>query len=267
MCLILFSYDTHPFYRVILAANRDEYYNRPTAPAAFLDDSPDVLGGLDLKHYGMWLGITRTGRLAAITNYRDPIADLPHARSRGFLVKEFLLGKESPRRYLQQVKSLGHQYNGFNLLVGDRSELFYYSNRGNRIQKIKPGIHGLSNHLMDTPWPKIAKGKGVLKRLLGSNEKIDTEDIFAMLKDGVFPPDDLLPDTGVDLDWERTLSPLFITSEFYGTRSSSIVLISRGGEVTFMERTFIPEGVVSIEGKTRKFSFRMKGPGRHYTTS
>jgi uncharacterized protein with NRDE domain len=144
--------------------------------------------------------------------------------------------------------------------VGDRTELFYYSNRGNRIQKIKPGTYGLSNHLLDTPWPKIAKGKDTLKRLLENNKKVNPENIFAMLRDGVFPPDDLLPDTGVDLEWERTLSPLFITSEIYGTRSSSIVLIERNGEITFMERTFIPDGGVSRAGKTRKFSFKMRGP-------
>ncbi len=259
MCLILLSYDTHPLYRMVLAANRDEYYRRPTAPAAFLDNAPDILGGLDLKHNGMWLGITRTGRLAAITNYRDPGLDMSNAPSRGFLVKEFLFGKESPQNYLQHIKSVGDQYNGFNLLVGDRTELFYYSNRGNRIQKIKPGTYGLSNHLLDTPWPKIAKGKDTLKRLLENNKKVNPENIFAMLRDGVFPPDDLLPDTGVDLEWERTLSPLFITSEIYGTRSSSIVLIERNGEITFMERTFIPDGGVSKAEKTRKFSFKMLG--------
>ncbi len=259
MCLILLSYDTHPLYRMVLAANRDEYYRRPTAPAAFLDNAPDILGGLDLKHNGMWLGITRTGRLAAITNFRDPGLDISNAPSRGFLVKEFLFGKESPQSYLQEIKSVGDQYNGFNLLVGDRTELFYYSNRGNRIQKIKPGTYGLSNHLLDTPWPKIAKGKDTLKRLLENNKKVNPENIFAMLRDGVFPPDDLLPDTGVDLEWERTLSPLFITSEIYGTRSSSIVLIERNGEITFMERTFIPDNTTTREEKTRKFTFNISG--------
>lgn len=257
MCLILFSYDTHPFYRLVFAANRDEYYNRPTAPVAFLDNAPDVLGGLDLKHNGMWLGITRTGRLAAITNFRDPGLEMTSAPSRGFLVKDFLFGKEAPMTYLQEIKSVGDQYNGFNLLVGDRTELFYYSNRGDRIQKIEPGIYGLSNHFMDTPWPKIVKGKGALKRLLENNEKVDAEDIFAVLKDGAIPPDDLLPDTGVDLDWERTLSPLFISSEIYGTRSSSIVLIERGGEITFIERTFISDDGGSKAENTRKFLVKM----------
>jgi uncharacterized protein with NRDE domain len=252
---------------MVLAANRDEYYNRPTAPVAFLDDAPDVLGGLDLKHKGMWLGITRTGRLAAITNFRDPGSEMPNAPSRGFLVKEFLLGKESPQQYLQQVKSVGGRYNGFNLIVGDPTELFYYSNRGNRIQKIKPGTHGLSNHLMDTPWPKIAKGKGALEGLLGNDEKVDTEDIFAMLEDGVIPPDDQLPDTGVDIDWERTLSPLFITSEIYGTRSSSIVLIEKSGKITFIERTFVADGGLSRAEKTRKFSFEILDPGRNFKGS
>jgi len=146
--------------------------------------------------------------------------------------------------------------------VGDQTEFFYYSNRGDEIQKIKPGIYGLSNHLLDTPWPKTAKGKGALERLLGSNEKINAEEIFSLLVDGAVPPDELLPDTGVDLDWERTLSPLFITSEIYGTRSSSIVLIQRGGETTFMERTFIPDGGLSKAEKTRKISFMIQGAGQ-----
>jgi len=130
----------HQKYRVVLAANRDEYYDRPTAPIAFYDDSPDVLGGRDLKHQGMWLGITRLGRFAAITNYRDPGQNLSDVPSRGFLVRDYLIGKASPINYLEHVKSIGHQYNGYNLLVGDRSELYYYSNRGNNIEKLKPGI-------------------------------------------------------------------------------------------------------------------------------
>jgi uncharacterized protein with NRDE domain len=247
----------HPKYRMVLAANRDEYYNRPTAPIAFHDDSSDVLGGRDLKHHGMWLGITRFGRFSAITNYRDPGRNLSDAPSRGFLVRDFLIGNASPIKYLEHVKSIGHQYNGYNLLVGDRSELYYYSNRGNNIEKLKPGIYGLSNHLMDTPWPKITKGKSDLGKLLNGSEDINPEDIFDILKDGSCPPDSMLPDTGVDLEWERILSPLFITSEIYGTRSSSIIFIERKGEVTFLERTFISDDGVTKEGKTREFRFQM----------
>lgn len=257
MCLILLSYDMHPKYRMVLAANRDEYYNRPTAPISFHDDFPDILGGRDLKHHGMWLGITRFGRFAAITNYRDPGSNISNAPSRGFLVRDFLTGKASPDNYLEHVKSIGHQYNGYNLLVGDRSELYYYSNRGNTVKKLKPGIYGLSNHLMDTPWPKITKGKSDLVKLLNEKENIDPEKIFDLLKDGYRPPDSMLPDTGVDLEWERILSPLFITSEFYGTRSSSIIFIERKGGVTFLERTFVPDGGGSKEEKTRKFTFQM----------
>jgi uncharacterized protein with NRDE domain len=257
MCLILLSYDIHPVYRMVLAANRDEYYDRPTAPLAFPDDSPEILAGRDLKHNGMWLGVTRIGRIAAITNYRDPGLNILNAPSRGFLVRDFLAGDSSPKDYLEHVQSNKDQYNGYNLLVGDRSELFYYSNRGNRIQKLAPGMYGLSNHLLDTPWPKIAKGKSGLENLLNGKGHINPEDIFKLLKDGSYPPDRMLPNTGVGLEWERILSSLFITSEFYGTRSSSIIFIERGGEITFMERTFIPDGGESKAEKTRKYTFRM----------
>ena len=257
MCLILLSYEMHSKYRMVLAANRDEYYNRPTAPIGFHDDASNVLGGQDLKHHGMWLGITRFGRFAAITNYRDPGPNISNAPSRGFLVRDFLTGEASPENYLEHVKSMGHRYNGFNLLVGDRSELYYYSNRGSHIKKLKQGMYGLSNHLMDTPWPKITKGKSDLEKLLNGKKDIDPEDIFDILKDGSCPPDNMLPDTGVDLAWERILSPLFITSEFYGTRSSSIIFIEREGWITFLERTFIPDGGVSREEKTRKIFFKM----------
>jgi uncharacterized protein with NRDE domain len=257
MCLILLSYDVHPIYRMVLAANRDEYYNRPTAPLAFHEDSPEILGGKDLKHHGMWLGVTLGGRIAAITNYRDPESNILNAPSRGFLVRDYLAGHSSPRDYLEYVQSQKDRYNGYNLLVGDRSEFFYYSNRGSRIQKLTSGIYGLSNHLLDTPWPKIERGKEGLGSLLNGKGNVNSEDIFNLLKDGSYPPDRKLPDTGVGLEWERILSPLFITSELYGTRSSSIIFIERVGEVTFMERTFIPDGGISKAEKTRKFTFRV----------
>lgn len=255
MCLILLSYDIHPVYRVVLAANRDEYYDRPTKPLAFWDDISDILAGRDLKRLGVWLGVTRTGRIAAITNYREPFLRLENAPSRGLLVSDFLSGMESPKHYLDNIKAIGHRYNGFNLFVGDRSGLFYYSNKGNTIQKLKPGLYGLSNHLLDTPWPKIEKGKAALGALLEGRDKIDLEDVFHILADRSNPPDDRLPDTGVDRDWERVLSPLFITSPSYGTRSSSVVVMESTGRVIFAERTFEPQQAELSENQTRIFNF------------
>ena len=257
MCLIIFSYDTHPRYRLIFAANRDEYYRRPTAPLCFWDDAPGILAGRDLKRNGTWLGVTRTGRIAAITNFREPGFQIENAPSRGHLVSDFLVSKDSPNTYIEQVKSMGHRYNGFNLFIGDRVELFYYSNRKNHVEKLKSGIYGTSNRFLDTPWPKVAKGKDYLKKLIDNTDKIDDEDLFDILKDSAYPPDSELPDTGIGLSWERMLSPLFITSEFYGTRSSSVVLIERSNRVTFLERTFISDSSLSGAEKTRKYSFKI----------
>jgi len=255
MCLIIFSYNMHPRYRLIFAANRDEYYNRPTAPLCFWDDAPGILAGRDLKRNGTWLGVTRTGRIAAITNFREPDFQIENAPSRGHLISNFLVSKESPKTYIEHVKSMGHKFNGFNLFIGDRAELFYYSNRKNHIEKLKPGLYGVSNRFLDTPWPKVTKAKAALKKLIDNTDKINHEDLFGILKDSAYPPDSELPDTGVGIRWERVLSPLFITSKFYGTRSSSVVLIERSDRVTFLERTFIPDGAVPKEEKTLKYSF------------
>lgn len=255
MCLILLSYDVHPVYRLVLAANRDEYYDRPTAPLAFWNDAPDVLAGRDLKRNGVWLGVTRTGRIAAITNYREPFLRLENAPSRGLLVSDFLTKMKSPEQYLDDIQKTGHLYNGFNLLVGDRSGLFYYSNMGSGIQKITPGLYGLSNHLLDTPWPKIEKGKAALGTLLEETHKIEIEDVFDILTDRSYPADDQLPNTGVDRDWEKVLSPLFISSPTYGTRSSSVVVVERTSRITFAERTFESQQAESSENQTRIFSF------------
>lgn len=237
MCLLLFSYASHPHYRLILAANRDEFYVRPTARAVFWDEAPQALAGRDLQGGGAWLGITRQGRIAALTNYRDPASLREDAPSRGGLVRDYLSGQEAPRAYLEGVAARAGDYNGFNLILGDRAGLWYYSNRGGS-QEIGPGIHGLCNHLLDTPWPKVEKGKAALARLAEKTGEVSTEDIFALLEDDTKPEDSLLPDTGIGLAWERVLSPLFITSPSYGTRSSTVILIDGAGFVTFAERTF-----------------------------
>jgi len=259
MCLIFFSYDIHKKYGLVLAANRDEFYGRPTKALDFWDDMPHILGGRDLKGNGTWMGITRTGRFAAITNYRDPASLRAEAPSRGWLVRDFLMGKASPENYLDSVQASGNKYNGFNLLVGDGGELFYYSNRGRDIEKIKPGLHGLSNHLLDTPWPKVENGKAEFEKLM-SEDEISTQAVFHLLSNRDYPPDDRLPDTGMGLEWERILSPLFVDSEIYGTRSSSLLLMERNGKVSFLERTFAPESRGNAEAhETRTFAFSICG--------
>lgn len=238
MCLLLIALEQHPRYKLVLAANRDEYYDRPTAPAQFWENKPDLLAGRDLKAGGTWLGITRTGRVAAITNYRDPAHTKEHAPSRGNLVLRFLEGKVSAMRYLNEIKETGDQYNGFNLICGSIEELFWYSNRGDQIRQISNDVHGLSNHLLDTPWPKVETAKKGLSRVLAARGELNPEALFAILCDRTRPADDVLPDTGVGLVWERILSPVFISSAVYGTRSSTIILVDRRNRVFFTERTY-----------------------------
>ncbi|MRR36164.1 NRDE family protein [bacterium] len=238
MCLILFALDAHPRYRLVLAANRDEFYDRPTAPAAFRDDAPHILAGRDLQDGGTWCGITTGGRFAAVTNYRDPQAHREGLRSRGKLVADYLRGEMSPDAWLEQLRREGNGYNGFNLVFGDGGGLHYFSNHGGLPSTVAPGIHGLSNHLLDTPWPKVTRGKQALAELLTAGGELAPDDLFAILADRTVAPDHLLPDTGVGMERERLLSPLFITSPAYGTRSSTVILIDRNNTCTFVERSF-----------------------------
>lgn len=256
MCLILFSYRTHPACPLVLAANRDEFYDRPTAAASFWEETPDILAGRDLKDGGTWLGITKGGRLAAITNYRDPRTLKGDAPSRGTLVSGFLRGDESPEEYIRRLRPDAHRYNRFNLILGDESGLFHFSNTTDLFQEISPGVHGISNRLLDTPWPKVERGKRRLGDLLMHHEDPPPDGIFEILADTWRPEDRDLPDTGVDLDWERVLSSAFIRSEVYGTRSSTLILAGGGGDIRFIERSFSP-GDGGHE--TAQFTFRVKG--------
>jgi uncharacterized protein with NRDE domain len=250
MCLILFAWKVDEDYPLVMAANRDEFYERPSAPAAFWEEAPNLLAGRDLREGGTWLGVTTEGRLAALTNYRDPASLKIGAPSRGRLVSDYLRGREIPEAYLQRIAPDADRFNGFNLLVGDPDDLFCYSNRGGR-QRLGPGIYGLSNRLLDAPWPKVERGKTALSALLKEKKGLSPERLFALLADRNRSPDDRLPDTGVGLAWERVLSPLFIESPVYGTRSSTVLLIDRRGEVTFTERVFNGGG----EPWTTQFTF------------
>ena len=238
MCLIAFALDCHRRYRLVLAANRDEYFRRPTAPTAFWEDASQLLAGRDLEAGGTWLGITTSGRIAAVTNYRERQEVGKVLPSRGRLVADFLSGNETRDEFRQVLEQEGRRYGGFNLIFGDASGLSYWSNRGTATDHIPPGVHGLSNHLLDTPWPKVAAARDGLARLLRHDATLETEELLALL---AFPEqfsDDLLPDTGVGLALERLLSPLFISYGDYGTRSSTVILIDWENRVTFHERSF-----------------------------
>jgi uncharacterized protein with NRDE domain len=237
LCLILFAHRVHPDYPLILAGNRDEFYDRPTATAAFWGDVPEILAGRDLVGGGTWLGITRTGRLATVANYRHPAEFHRSGLSRGMLTVDFLRSEVPPRVYLETIARRGERYKGFNLLVGNGAEFAYYSNREQVIHPLSPGIYGLSNALLDTPWPKVVQGKAALAELLAAGPP-KPESLLAILADTSRPPDDRLPDTGVGIERERLLSSRFIVSPTYGTRASTAVLVDRTGEVTFVERTF-----------------------------
>ncbi|MBW1775369.1 MAG: NRDE family protein [Deltaproteobacteria bacterium] len=253
MCLLLLALHPRPGCKLLLAANRDEYYDRPTAPAEFWKEAPDLLAGKDLRAGGTWLGITRTGRIAAITNFRDPLAIKEHAPSRGGLVTRFLMGDESPGAFIDILAREGIVYNGYNLVLGAQGKFFWYSNRGKGAHALTSGYYGLSNHLLDTPWPKVAWSKKTFTALFSQADAPSTESLFHMLGNRRVATDDSLPDTGVGLEWERILSPVFIASPAYGTRSSTILFIDEENRVTFLERTYHPENPDHHETHPFKF--------------
>lgn len=238
MCLILFSYENHPHYRLILVANRDEFYDRPTAGVHLWNDDSGILAGIDLKEGGTWLGITTKGRFAAITNYRDTLSRKDHAKSRGLLVSEYLRSTTEVTECIDEIKKNVDLYNDFNLLIGDMKHLYCLSSKPVASTIVEPGTHGLSNHLLDTPWPKTSSGKNELNRKTLGKKDFSIEELFSILRDKTQPEDQELPDTGVGLEWERILGPIFIKSETYGTRSSTILLIDHSNRATLVERTY-----------------------------
>ncbi|MCL4440950.1 MAG: NRDE family protein [Firmicutes bacterium] len=242
MCYVVFAYDCHPDYLLVLAANRDEDNARPAAPARFWEEAPDMLAGKDLLQSGTWMGISRLGRFAALTNYRDPASLKPEAPSRGRLVKDYLCSLADPLAYIDWLAAAREVYNGYNLLLMSQRGMWHYSNRTGSPLKISPGIHGLSNHLLDTPWPKVERGKARLGLIIKHSKDFAVDSLFELLYDRRQALDRDLPQTGVSLQWERLLSSIFIQSEAYGTRSSTVLLIERGGNVHFYERNFNKDG-------------------------
>lgn len=237
MCLILFAYNMHPKYKLIVAANRDEFYNRPTAPTHFWEDDPEILAGRDLEKNGTWMGVTKKGRFAALTNFRDPKEITSGKRSRGELVTNALQYQGDIKEYMQSLEKSNELYPGYNLLAGNVDELHYYSNIGQKQLKVTPGIYGVSNHLLNTEWPKIQMGKSGLTRIIHDNPEDLVERLLTLLQRTDQAPDNKLPKTGVSLEWERLLSPMFIKSENYGTRSSTVLLMD-DNEMSYVERVF-----------------------------
>lgn len=238
MCLILVAWRVHTGFPLVVAANRDEFFARPTEPAAFWKHAPQVLAGCDLEAGGSWMGITRNGRFAALTNFRDPAQNRSGAPSRGALVAEFLTGSETPQAFLDRVAARGGEYNGYNLLAGDGDTLWWASNMGSSPRQLEPGVYGVSNHLLDTPWPKVGAGKTALAQAL--DRLPDDRALFALLRDDGIHADEHLPQTGISLDWERLLSSAFVKSPDYGTRSSTVLCIDDDGWTSFDEQTWLP---------------------------
>ena len=237
MCLIVVGWRVHPDFPLIVAANRDEFYARPTEFADFWPESPEIIGGRDLDAGGTWLGITRNGRFAAVTNVREPGAD-KGIRSRGKLTLEFLASRQSAADYAHQL-AMG-DYSGFNLLLGDSQSLWYCSNRNALPQELGPGTYGLSNHLLDSPWPKLITARLGFAQALGKLP--ERMALFDVLADDEIVPDSELPSTGVPLEWERRLSAIFVRSADYGTRASTVLTLARNGQIVFEERSFGPHG-------------------------
>jgi uncharacterized protein with NRDE domain len=252
MCLLLIAWKSHPRYRLVLAGNRDEFHDRAATPLNWWPDDPRILAGRDLKAGGTWLGVARSGRFGVVTNYRDLQAPVEGAPSRGTLIPRYLTGATSPKEFLDDLRGAALRYSGFNLLAGGSRALYYFSNRGPKTPTVlAPGIYGLSNHLLDTPWPKLARTRSRFTTLLGNAEMV-TEELFAVLADREPAPPEGLPSTGLPADWERVVSSPFIVNERYGTRCSSVLLVERNGRTLLHERRFDAAG---MQSGTSRFEF------------
>lgn len=226
-----------------MVANRDEFHRRPTLPAHFWTEYPGMLAGKDLEAGGSWLGITRNGRFAALTNYRQIPAPYNGEISRGELVSGYLQSPLDAADYLQGVAAQAMRYDGFNLIVGDLNQCWYFSNRAPAgPEPLQPGIYGLSNHLLNTPWPKVRLARENLDRSLHMQPRL--EDLEHCLSATTLAPDHELPDTGIGLSWERMLSAPRIISPQYGTRANTRLILQRA-QFEFQEDTYNPAGEVT----------------------
>jgi uncharacterized protein with NRDE domain len=277
MCLALIAWQSHPDYPLVVVANRDEFYARRTRPAAWWGQTVSLLGGRDEEAGGTWFGVNRRGRFALVTNVRAPTERNPHAPSRGALVVAALQSADPVGRWLEGAAERARTLNGFNLLIGDTlalrdrrttPEVHYYSNRSDGApRRLEPGIYGLSNAFLDTPWPKVTRG--VARFACQLAQRVDIEAMLTLLADREVARDHELPTTGVPTDWERALSAIQIRANGYGTRATTVLAVRADGLVTFVERSFDP--VAPEEHTDRRFEFTVGrvsdladgfGPGR-----
>ncbi|SEJ10385.1 Uncharacterized conserved protein, contains NRDE domain [Cyclobacterium xiamenense] len=243
MCLISFSWNAHPKYRLILVANRDEYFNRPTQSLHQWESG--IYAGKDLKEGGTWLGFHPSGRFAALTNYRDIRNEIPRQRSRGELVTGFLTSSEGPKDYLKKVEAIQDEYNGFNLLVADMENLYVLSNYGKGIELVDPGVHAISNALLDSPWPKVTKARSQFQELLAKKTP-EMDDLQGLLQSTELAAEEQLPATGLTQELEKAVSAQFIrVDDYYGTVNTSALLWDRLGEVRLREVRTVPEREVT----------------------
>jgi uncharacterized protein with NRDE domain len=238
MCLILIAVDQHPEYPLVIAANRDEYYQRPTLPLHFWKDQPDILAGRDLEKGGTWFGINRNGAIAAVTNTRAERKIHGDLISRGSLVSDFLRDRVSVDQYLSDLRNNIGSYDGFNLLLGDNNGLYMMGTGHPEVIKLEPGLHGISNGNIGSNWPKAIKGMSLLKNILAENKEIDNNAIFALLADQQLSDTDSVSSTDDGVETNHMIVPIFIKGEQYGTRSSTILIQRKNGDIQIAERSF-----------------------------
>lgn len=249
MCLLIFAHRVHTGFPLMVAANRDEFHNRPTSPSEFWPSYPSLLAGRDEQMGGTWMGVTRGGRFAAVTNFRDPAATGPAPRSRGELTLDYLVADKSPECYLHTVSQRADEYAGFNLLLGDALDLWYFSNSAQQgglhnsaPMKLEPGVYGLSNALLDTPWPKVVTGKQKLEEMLGEANEPTHESLLGLINSPQLADPGQLQTMGMETPMEQVLSAQFIRSKAYGTRSSTTLWKSNQGSMSWRELSFDSRG-------------------------
>ena len=246
MCLLVLAWQAHPRYRLVVAANRDEFHERPAAPLAKWEPPDDILAGRDLRAQGTWLGLDRRRRFGVITNFRELQRPRPDAPTRGALIPDYLVGAAGAEAFLAGLEPQAGDYSGFNLLLTDRDSLWYASNRAEGFaRRLPPGVNGLSNEFLDTPWPKLRRVRRRFDAWLGDPDNGAVADLFALLDDrATVTADEELPRTGVSEEWERVLSAPFVLHPDYGTRASTILLLEPSGAGLLAERRFGPEGTL-----------------------